>query len=139
MLIDTAHFTPLTALSGGLLIGLAASVLVVSIGKVAGISSVLGGLMTHPTTSAWRWAFVGGLVAVAWGWQAYRGVALTIETPSIWLVVAGLCVGVGTRYGAGCTSGHGVCGIARGSLRSVVATAVFMLVAMVTVWLRHRF
>jgi uncharacterized membrane protein YedE/YeeE len=140
MTLDWNHFTPLAALAGGALIGLAAALFVLLNGRIAGISGVLGGLLV-PTRGdmAWRLAFVLGLVGAP---LVYRLFA-TLPTPQIdagygSLVLAGLLVGVGTRYGAGCTSGHGVCGLSRLSPRSLVATAAFMAAGFATVFVvRH--
>lgn len=139
-MIDWINFTPWTALSGGLLIGLAAAVFVLFNGRIAGISGILGGLLRPVRDDVgWRLAFLGGLVAapVLYGLVSALP-AVTVDAGNGTLVAAGLLVGLGTRYGAGCTSGHGVCGISRGSPRSLVATAVFMFAGFVTVYLvRH--
>ena len=140
MNIDWQSFTPWSALGGGLLIGLSAALFVVLNGRVAGISGILGGLLRPKRGDiAWRLAFVGGLVLAPVLWLLFQPlVAPQIEADVTTLVVAGLLVGVGTRYGAGCTSGHGVCGLSRLSPRSVVATVVFMGAGFATVWcLRH--
>jgi uncharacterized protein len=140
--IDWTAFTPWSALIGGLLIGLAAALFVLLNGRVAGISGVLGGLLRpSPGDTAWRAAFVGGLLAAP---LAYMLVAtaptLQIDAGYGSLLLAGLLVGVGTRYGSGCTSGHGVCGISRLSPRSIVATLTFMGMGFATVFvLRHLF
>lgn len=134
-------FDPIAALLGGLLIGASAAVLVVLNGRIAGVSGVLGGLL-HPAPGGigWRLAFLAGLFAapllsIAMG-AALPPFGLTSSTGL--LLVAGLIVGFGTRLGAGCTSGHGVCGIGRGSPRSLAATAVFMTTAVLTVFVtRH--
>lgn len=140
MTLDWNAFTPWTALAGGVLIGLAAALFVLLNGRIAGISGVLGGLLNPKRGDiAWRAAFLAGLV----GAPLLYALVATIPRPQIdagsgALVVAGLLVGVGTRYGAGCTSGHGVCGISRLSPRSLVATAAFMAAGFVTVLvLRH--
>ena len=139
-MIDWATFTPWTALVGGALIGAAAAMLVLVNGRIAGISGIVGGLLRPgPGDTAWRIAFVGGLIVAA---VAYSIVAalpeLTIDAGYPTLVTAGVLVGIGTRYGSGCTSGHGVCGISRRSPRSLVATAVFMAAGFVTVYVtRH--
>lgn len=139
-MIDWASFTPWTALAGGALIGAAAAMLVLVNGRIAGISGIVGGLLRPgPGDKAWRIAFVGGLIVAA---VAYSIVAappeLTIDAGYPALVTAGVLVGIGTRYGSGCTSGHGVCGISRRSPRSLVATAVFMVAGFVTVYVtRH--
>lgn len=136
-----AAFDPVSALIGGVLIGLAAVLLLAGSGRIAGISGILGGALERPRGDvAWRWLFLGGLLAGAALHQWLEPAAIEPRTgfPGWALLVAGLLVGVGTRLGNGCTSGHGVCGLARLSPRSVVATAVFVAVAMVVVWLvRH--
>lgn len=138
--VDWTAFTPGAALAGGALIGLAAGLLVLFNGRVAGISGVLGGLLKPLTGDvAWRVAFLLGLI----GAPLLYGVFALVPLPQIdagdgVLVVAGLLVGFGTRYGSGCTSGHGVCGLSRLSPRSLVATLVFMGVGFVTVYVvRH--
>jgi uncharacterized protein len=138
--IDWQHFTPLQSAAGGALIGLAAAVLIVFNGRVAGISGIAGGLLT-PTRKdiAWRVLFLLGLVGAPMLYAAFRSMpVIRIEANAPTLIVAGLLVGVGTRFGAGCTSGHGVCGLSRFSLRSLVATLTFMVVGFfVATWLRH--
>jgi uncharacterized membrane protein YedE/YeeE len=133
-------FTPWHALAGGALIGLAAAMLILLNGRIAGISGVLGGLL-KPTRgdTAWRVAFVGGLVAAPLLYTLFFSApVVTIDAGFGALVAAGLLVGVGTRYGAGCTSGHGVCGLSRFSPRSLVATLAFMGAGFVTVFvIRH--
>ena len=135
-------FTPWSALIGGMLIGLAAAMFALLNGRVAGISGVLGGLF-NPTRGdiGWRVAFVGGLVVAPLGYGLFATLpAVQIDASYVALVVAGLLVGVGTRYGYGCTSGHGVCGLSRLSPRSLVATLAFMGAGFVTVFvLRHLF
>jgi uncharacterized membrane protein YedE/YeeE len=137
------NFTPVSALIGGLLIGASAALFLLLSGRIAGISGILGGLL-HPARSeiGWRTAFLAGLFIAPLAYVAFGGtlppVALDASLPL--LAVAGLIVGFGTRLGAGCTSGHGVCGIGRGSPRSIVATLVFMTTAIVTVFItRHVF
>lgn len=140
MTIDWQHFTPWTALGGGALIGLAAALFVLLNGRIAGISGVLGGLLAPRAGDiAWRVLFVAGLLLAP---TVYALVAAlppsTIEAGYPTLVAAGLLVGVGTRYGSGCTSGHGVCGISRLSPRSLVATLSFMAAGFATVFVtRH--
>jgi uncharacterized membrane protein YedE/YeeE len=140
MTIAFDHFTPWMSLAGGMLIGLAATLLVLLHGRIAGISGILGGLLRpSPGDNAWRALFLLGLVLAPFAWSALRPLpALHIEASKGMLIAAGLLVGIGTRYGAGCTSGHGVCGMARGSKRSMVATCTFVAIGFVTVWLvRH--
>ena len=134
-------FTPVTGLIGGMLIGLAAVLLMALNGRIAGISGILGSALTDWRGSGlWRPAFVAGLIAgpviVALATGAMPAVELQVGWPV--LIAGGLLVGFGTRLGSGCTSGHGVCGMARGSGRSIVATMVFMAVAAGTVFaVRH--
>ena len=139
------NFTPLSGLFGGLLIGLAAVLLLLLNGRISGISGIVGGLLV-PTPKAsevgWRAAFVAGLLLGALAYVlATGGAALVSVQASVpVLVIAGLLVGFGTRLGSSCTSGHGLCGIARLSKRSISATAIFFGVAMLTVFLfRHVF
>ena len=126
----------LQALGGGLLIGAGAALLLLLNGRIAGVSGILANAIeAQAGEQGWRVAFLLGLVVPALAIGAGHP-----QLPGSWMVAlfAGLLVGVGTRLGSGCTSGHGVCGIANLSLRSLVATATFMLAAMVTVWLvRH--
>lgn len=136
------EFTPWSALAGGALIGLAAVVLLAGLGRIAGISGITGGALDPATPAddrAWRWAFLLGLVAAPLLLLPVGIVpAVTITDNVPLLIAAGLLVGVGTQIGSGCTSGHGVCGLARLSPRSLVATLTFMGVGGVTVFvLRH--
>jgi uncharacterized protein len=138
--IDWNVFTPYASLAGGLLIGLAAAIFVLLNGRIAGISGILGGLLKPAKGDvSWRAAFVLGLI----GSPLLYALFATVPTPHIdagWgaLVLAGLLVGVGTRYGSGCTSGHGVCGLSRLSARSFAATVAFMGAGFVTVFvIRH--
>ncbi|WP_426990856.1 YeeE/YedE family protein [Cupriavidus sp. 30B13] len=140
MTIDWTHFTPLPALAGGLLIGLAAALFILFNGRIAGISGIVGGLLRPARGEvAWRLAFVAGLVAAPLGWRLAAALPeIRIEAGTGMLVVAGLLVGLGTRYGAGCTSGHGVCGLSRLSPRSLAATLAFMAAGFATVYVvRH--
>ena len=135
------NFTPVSALVGGVLIGTSSALLLVLNGRIAGISGILGGLL-HPSRGeiAWRRAFLAGLLIAPLVYRAFGGALppARLDAPFGLLVVGGLLVGFGTRLGAGCTSGHGVCGIGRGSPRSIVATLVFMATAIVTVILTHH-
>jgi uncharacterized protein len=142
--IDFAHFTPLASLAGGLLIGASAALFVLGNGRIAGISGIVGGLVgslfgTSRGERAWRFAFLAGLFAAPWLWRIAAPLpAPDIAASPVMLICAGLLVGIGTRYASGCTSGHGVCGIARGSLRSFVATGAFMAAGFATVYVvRH--
>lgn len=140
MSIDWNQFTPATALAGGALIGLAAGMFALLNGRIAGISGVLGGLLnTVPDDRAWRLAFVFGLIAAPLVHGLFAALpAAQIDAGYGALALAGLLVGIGARYGAGCTSGHGVCGLSRFSPRSLVATLAFMGAGFVTVFVvRH--
>lgn len=140
MTVNWMAFTPASALAGGLLIGLAAALLVLLGGHIAGISGIVGGLLRSvPGERAWRAAFVGGLLLSPWLYAAVAApLAPRIEAGWPTLLAAGLIVGIGTRYGAGCTSGHGVCGLSRLSWRSAVATGTFMAAGFATVFVvRH--
>jgi uncharacterized membrane protein YedE/YeeE len=140
MSMDFAHFTPGMALTGGLLIGLAAAVLVLPMGRIAGISGIVGGLLQRPRgDAAWRVAFLAGLLGAPI-LAAALGHAVVPDISAGWseVLIAGFLVGIGTRYAGGCTSGHGVCGLSRGSVRSLVATLTFMAAGIVTVFVtRH--
>lgn len=140
MTIDWTAFTPGAALAGGALIGLAAVMFILLNGRIAGISGVLGGLLTAVRGDRfWRVAFVAGLVAAPLVYALFAPWPVpTIDAGPVALVAAGLLVGFGTRMGSGCTSGHGVCGLSRLSPRSLVATLVFMAAGFATVFvLRH--
>ena len=140
MNIDWSAFTPGTALAGGLLIGLASGLFVLADGRIAGISGLVGSLLKPPGDwVAEKALFVLGLVVSPLLWQvAARLPPIDIEAGWPLLALAGLLVGLGSRYGAGCTSGHGVCGLARLSPRSLVATMSFMATGFLTVYVvRH--
>lgn len=140
MTIDWNHFTPWASLAGGALIGLAAAAFALLNGRVAGISGILGGLLFVPAEDrAWRVAFLAGLILALPLWLGFMPrPEFHIEAGWGVLIVAGLLVGVGTRYAAGCTSGHGVCGLSRFSQRSLVATLCFMGAGFAAVYvLRH--
>ena len=139
-MIDWSNFTPWSSLAGGLLIGLAAALFLLLNGRIAGISGILGGLLRPAAGDmAWRVAFILGLVGAPLLFQLFSPLpAVQIDADTATLVAAGLLVGVGTRYGSGCTSGHGVCGLSRLSPRSLVATVAFMAAGFVTVFIvRH--
>lgn len=140
MTIAWNTFTPWTAFAGGMLIGLAAALFVLLNGRIAGISGILGGLLRPAGGDiAWRAAFIFGLVAAPLVYLLFAALPRPqIDASYGALVAAGLLVGIGTRYGSGCTSGHGICGISRLSPRSLVATASFMAAGFATVFvLRH--
>lgn len=140
MSIDWNAFTPWSSLAGGLLIGIAAATLALFNGRIAGISGIIGGLLRLPKgDSGWRAAFVTGLIGAPLLYAlAFTLPQLEIDAGYGSLILAGLMVGIGTRYGSGCTSGHGVCGLSRLSPRSAVATLAFMGAGFVTVYvLRH--
>ena len=135
------NFTPISGLIGGLLIGLATTLMLLLNGRIAGISGIVGGLLTRKGSEVgWRAMFVAGLLLGALVYMLATGGALLvrIEASLPIVVVAGLLVGFGTRLGSGCTSGHGVSGLARFSKRSIVATSVFMGAGIVTVFLTHH-
>jgi uncharacterized protein len=145
MTVDWAHFTPWASLVGGLLLGFAAALFILLNGRILGISGIVGGLLPPKSgDTGWRFSFLLGMVAapVVFAGFAPAGFA---EPPRIdasygVIVVAGLLVGWGTRYGSGCTSGHGVCGLARLSPRSLVATLAFMAAGFLMVYVvRHVF
>ena len=140
MMIDWQGFTPWASLAGGALIGLAAAMFLLLNGRIAGISGILGGLLQWPKGDiAWRIAFLLGLVAAPAVYSLFAPLPTAqVDAGTATLVVAGLLVGIGTRYGSGCTSGHGVCGLSRRSPRSLAATAAFMAAGFVTVFIvRH--
>jgi uncharacterized protein len=145
MTIDWSHFTPWTSLAGGVLLGLASAMFILLNGRILGISGILGGLIPPKRTDTrWRLAFLAGLFSSPWIYKALAPASLLtaprIDAGVVLLVIAGLLVGVGTRYGSGCTSGHGVCGLARLSPRSLIATLTFMAAGFAVVFIaRHLF
>lgn len=140
MTVYWSPFTPGTALLGGIIIGIAAALLLLLNGRIAGVSGALGGLL-HPIKGDWNWrlAFVLGLIASPIVYALFTPLPLSRVGADVnMLILAGLLVGLGTRYASGCTSGHGVCGLSRFSLRSLVATLVFMAAGFITVYVtRH--
>lgn len=133
------NFTPVSGLVGGLLIGAAAALLLLANGRIAGISGIMGGVLNPKTNeTAWRGAFLIGLIAAPVLYALVATVEITVAAPLPLLVGAGLLVGFGTRLGSGCTSGHGVCGISRLSWRSVIATLTFMGAGIATVFITHH-
>lgn len=140
MTIDWQAFTPFSALAGGALIGLAASILIIVNGRIAGISGITGGLLRPQAGDiGWRVAFLAGLLLAPSAWLLFsQRHTMVIDASYPMLIIAGLLVGISTRYGSGCTSGHGVCGISRLSPRSMAATGAFMASGFVTVYVvRH--
>lgn len=143
MTIDLDHFTPWLSLTGGVLIGLAALLLMALNGRVMGVSGILGGLLANqpaPGERGWRLAFILGTILGPVLVMAATSSSVEIRpvASGFWLMLAGLIVGLGTAIGSGCTSGHGICGLARFSPRSMVAVGTFMAAAVITVYaLRH--
>lgn len=141
MTIDWAHFTPGSAAVGGVLIGLAVAILLILNGRIAGISGILAGVLKPAKgDTAWKLAFIVGILVAPLLFITFVYTPeVTIATSTPLLIAAGLLVGFGTRLGSGCTSGHGICGMARFSRRSMVAVAIFMLVAFITVAVINHF
>jgi uncharacterized protein len=146
MTIDWIHFTPWLSLAGGVVLGLAAAAFILLNGRVLGISGILGGLLPPKQgDTVWRLSFLLGMLAAPVAWTLLAPASMVdmarvarIDASIALVLVAGLLVGIGTRYGSGCTSGHGVCGLSRLSLRSLVATLTFMVAGFVTVFVtRH--
>ncbi len=143
MNLDWAHFTPWASLSGGIILGIASAIFILVNGRILGISGILGGLLPPKVgDTSWRIAFLLGFAAAPTVFHALVPaqyiVAPRIDATDLMVVVAGLLVGIGTRYASGCTSGHGVCGLSRLSPRSLVATASFMGAGFAVVYvMRH--
>lgn len=140
MLIDFANFTPGLSLAGGLIIGAAAAVLVLFNGRIAGISGILGDLLSLAHKDmVWRLTFLAGLVGAP-VMASLLGKPTIADIHASWgeILAAGFLVGLGTRYASGCTSGHAVCGISRGSIRSLVATLTFMVAGFLTVFVQRH-
>ena len=140
MNIDMANFTPWTSLAGGLLVGAGIALFALLVGRIAGISGIVGGLLRPARgETGWRLAFLAGLVGAPFAYALFLPLpAVRVDAGTPVLLLAGLLVGIGTRYGSGCTSGHGICGLSRRSPRSIAATAAFMATGFITVWLlRH--
>lgn len=140
MTIDWNNFTPVASLAGGLMIGIAAALFLLLNGRIAGISGIIGGLL-RPVRGdiVWRVAFILGILSAPLLFRAVSPLPVAeVAAGYPILIIAGLLVGIGTRYGSGCTSGHGVCGLSRRSPRSLAATAAFMLAGFATVYVaRH--
>ena len=140
MTIDWSNFTPWSSLAGGILLGIASALFVLLNGRILGISGIVGGLFQRRAGDAgWRLSFILGLLAAPAAWSLLAPpAAARVDAGWLAVVAAGLLVGIGTRYGAGCTSGHGVCGLSRLSPRSLVATLAFMAAGFATVFVvRH--
>ncbi|HJV83392.1 YeeE/YedE family protein [Noviherbaspirillum sp.] len=140
MSIDWTHFTPLSALAGGLLIGLASALFALFNGRIAGVSGIVAGMLRpNGGDMLWRLAFVAGMAAAPLLYLVFSPLPeIRIDTGPALLMLAGLLVGIGTQYGSGCTSGHGVCGLSRLSPRSLFATMMFMAAGFATVYVvRH--
>ena len=137
MTIDMEHFTPLASLAGGVLIGVAALILMAMNGRVMGISSILGNAFTsNPVSGLWRWFFLGGTLVAPFVYLLWADELLPRPVADgSTLLIGGFVVGLGSAIGSGCTSGHGICGLSRFSLRSLVAVMVFMISAIITVYL----
>ena len=140
MTLDWNHFTPGSSLAGGLMLGLASALFILLNGRILGISGILGGLFPPRRGDAiWRISFLLGLFCAPWLLQWLDPARLTepprIDASTGMVILAGLLVGLGTRCASGCTSGHGVCGLSRGSMRSMVATGLFMAAGFATVFL----
>jgi uncharacterized membrane protein YedE/YeeE len=131
----------ITPLTGGLLIGLSSLVMLAALGRITGISGMFGGAITRAPRSAFRWAFLLGLIAGPVIYHSQSGIPLPAAPAGggTLAVISGLLVGFGARFGGGCTSGHGICGIGRLSPRSIAATATFMTTGMLTVYLIRTF
>ena len=140
MVLDWNNFTPIFALAGGALIGLAAALFILFNGRIAGISGIVGGLLRPKRQDiGWRVAFIMGLMISPTLYRLVEALPEShVSANPVLLIVAGFLVGIGTRYGSGCTSGHGVCGISRLSPRSLLATVTFMVTGFITVFIiRH--
>ena len=136
-MINWVEFTPISALIGGLLIGVATAALILMNGRIAGISGILGSLLTPKKGDiAWRIAFLSGLILSSIVYVIIQPLPeVTIKANHLTIVIAGLLVGYGTRLGSGCTSGHGICGVSRLSVRSITATSTFIVAGMITVFI----
>ena len=130
-------FNPMAALAGGILIGMAALIVMLFYGRIAGISGISRSVLTSPRLD-WRTAFIAGLMLSASMFSYLAPDPIQVTSNPVVLILGGLAVGIGTSIGSGCTSGHGVCGVSRGSQRSILATAVFMTVAVMTVFIMRQ-
>lgn len=134
------NFTPWSSLLGGMLIGVSVTIMILLNGRIAGISGIIGSLSSaHRADILWRITFIAGLILSPFVYGIFAPVpTFNLEASNPYVLLAGLLVGLGSRLGSGCTSGHGVCGIARLSVRSIVATLVFISAGVVTVYLTHH-
>lgn len=144
MMIDWPHVTPWSAISGGVLLGIASALFILANGRILGISGIVGGLLPPKLGDAgWRIAFLAGMFAAPWVFLLLAPAdfisAPRIQANTTTTIIAGLLVGIGTRYASGCTSGHGVCGLSRLSPRSLVATLSFMGAGFGTVFVVRHF
>ena len=143
MFVDWNHFTPLASLTGGAAIGIAAGLYVLGVGRIAGIAGIVGSalqsLRARPGNAMLSWLFIAGLALAPWCWRLVAPLpSMRVDVGAAGLIVAGVLVGFGVRLGNGCTSGHGVCGLSRLSLRSLANVIAFMAAGAVTVFLlRH--
>lgn len=140
-MINWSTFTPLSSLIGGILIGIATAILILINGRIAGISGILGGLLALKKDEiSWRLAFIGGISISSLPYLLIHPLpSIVIKANYIEIAIAGLLVGFGTRLGSGCTSGHGICGVSRLSVRSITATLTFIATGMFTVYLMKFF
>ena len=139
MSVDWNHFTPLASLAGGVAIGIAAALYVLGAGRIAGIAGIVGSalqsLRTRPSNALLSWLFIAGLALAPWCWRLVAPLpAVRVDVGAAGLIAAGLLVGFGVRLGNGCTSGHGVCGLSRLSLRSLANVIAFMAAGAITVF-----
>ena len=136
-MINYAQFTPVSALLGGALIGFACLLLLLVNGRIAGISGITAQILTKPNASnLWAWIFIAGLLAGALiGLRTLKITAPNLDISWLSIIVAGLLVGIGSKMGSGCTSGHGICGIGRFSLRSIIATCTFLISGAISLFL----
>jgi len=134
--IDIVNFTPYSAFSGGLLIGIAVILFFISTGRIAGISSIVNNTLTNTTNWLSNFLFLIGLVLgpIVYAFILNKNIPFSVTTSLPLIIIGGILVGLGTKIGSGCTSGHGICGISRFSFRSILATLIFMIVAMITVF-----
>ena len=134
--IDTLNFTPFSAFIGGLFIGLAVILFFVSTGRLAGISGIVNNTLTNTTNWLSNFLFIIGLVLgpIVYAFILNKDITFSVISSQPLIIIGGFLVGLGTKIGSGCTSGHGICGISRFSFRSILATLTFMIVAMITVF-----